>query len=129
MTADLELQVALVGRILGKKPDQVVEEAVRLFCRSIAGSKDHHGRPAKPVNGAKHAAAAESAAARATDSPGSLEGRLVAFVRKHGEVKPAALAAALKVDIATSRRALKLLESAGVLRLTGATMSRRVMLA
>lgn len=129
MNADLELQVHLVARILGKKPQDVIDDAVRLFCRSIAGQKDHHGRPARVIDAQGRTAAAEAAAKRASDSPGSLEGRLVAFVRKHGSVKPGALAAALKTDIHTSRRAVHLLAAAGVLQVTGTTMSRRIALA
>lgn len=122
LSADLEIQIDLVGRILKKDRDEVITEAVRLFCRSIAGGAPRSLR--RPRKGD-----ASSAAARAAESPGSLEGRIVAFVTKHGEVKPGAVAAAMKVDVHRARRVVQALVATGCLRASGSTMSRRIALA
>lgn len=124
MTPDLELQVALAGRILKKTPDEIVHEAVRLFCRSIVGGV------APALRGRPRANAVDVAAKRASQAPGSFEARIVAFIREQDTPSsPGYIAARLKVDKHRLRRVIGLLVSAGKLRVTGATANRRVSLA
>lgn len=122
MTADLELQIDLGAKILGKTREQFIEEACRLLCRSVAsgGMMCIVGRRGK-------AKAIDAAAAkRAKDSPGSMEGRIMAFVTKHGTVRPKDIAAHLSCDLATSRRRVKALCQAGALKATGTTAGRKI---
>lgn len=119
LNADLETQVGHVGRILKKDRDEVITEAVRLFCRSVAGGLPRRiGRP--PKSGGSDAASV------ASDSPGSLEGRIVAFVRKHKDVTPRAIWAGVKVDKHVCRRIVAALSDAGVLQVSGSTAARRI---
>ena len=127
MSEDLQLLIAVVARMLRKRPDEVIEEATRLFCRSIVGKHGQHrsNGPDPTVN----PTAARAAAKRAKDSPGSVEGRMVAFVTTKRRVSPGDLAEHVGLDINRSRRVLNRLVAARKLKVSGFTASRRVELA